>query len=119
MKTIPIYDATAAIACTAGSDEIADRIEQIERLRSHLTRLERTEHGLLLHLPNRPDIDAEVRAFAVAEKGCCAFWGFAVSSADAGLTLRWDGPPEVSELFDRLVELLTSDQPVTALDGLL
>jgi hypothetical protein len=119
MKTIPIYDATAPVACTAASSEIPVRIEQVERLRRHLTGLERTEHGLLLRLPNRPDVDADVRAFTVDEKGCCAFWGFAVTSADGELTLRWDGPPDVNELFDRLFEFFDSDQPLTAFDGLL
>lgn len=119
MTTIPIYDASVPVACTAGRDEIADRILQLERLRDHLTGLERTEHGMLLHLPNRPDVDAELRAFAVDEKGCCAFWGFAVTSVGDELTLRWDGPPEVGELFDRLVEFFDGDQPLTAFDGLL
>ena len=76
MELIPIYDATAPVACTATGNEIQGRIQQIERMRSDLTRLERTEHGLLLHFPNRPDIDAHLRTFTIDEKGCCAFWGF-------------------------------------------
>ena len=53
MTTIPIYDATAPIVCTAGSDEIPTRIGQLERMRTALVHVERTEHGLLLELPNR------------------------------------------------------------------
>jgi hypothetical protein len=119
VNAIPIYDATAPIACTASREEIPVRIDQVEHMRGHLTRLERTEHGLLLHFPNRPDIDADVRTFAVQEKGCCAFWGFAVSTTGDALTLRWDGPPSVRDFFDRLVAFFDSDQPLTAFDGLL
>ena len=94
MNRIPIYDATAPITCTIGTDEIPARIEIIERMRVNLTRLDRTEHGLLLHFPDRRDIDADLRRFAVEEKRCCAFWGFALDRFDHELTLRWDAPPD-------------------------
>ena len=119
MRPIPIYDATAPIACTASSDEISGRIEQIERLRADLTRFERTEHGLLLHFPDQPDIDADVRAFTVDEKRCCTFWGFEVAAEDDELTLRWDGPPDVHGFFEKLVAYLEGDEPLTAISGLL
>lgn len=119
MKTIPIYDSTAPIACTAAGDEIPARIEQIERLRTDLKGFERTEHGLLLHFPNRPDIEAHVRKFTIDEKGCCTFWGFDVTTADDELSLRWDGPPDVNDFFEKLVAWLTSDEPLTAESGLL
>ena len=119
MNPIPIYDATAPIACTASSDEITHRIEQIERLRGDLGRLERTEHGLLLHFPNQPDIDAHVRAFTVDEKRCCTFWGFHVTADDDTLTLRWDGPPNVTEFFEKLLTWFEGDEPLTADSGLL
>ena len=119
MNPIPIYDATAPIACTARSDEIPVRIEQVERMRTHLDRLERTPHGLLLHFPNRPDIDAELHQFAVDEKRCCAFWGFDIEPHDDELTLRWDGPPDVKRFFEQLVVFFGSDEPLTAISGLL
>ena len=118
MKLIPIYDATAPIACTAG-DELPIRIAQIERLRSHLTRVERTEHGLLLSFPARPEIEDEVSRFAVEEKGCCGFWGFAVDADGDELTLRWDGPPDTNEIIDRLHEFFEGDEPLTLDSGLL
>jgi DNA-binding transcriptional MerR regulator len=114
MNTVPIYDPSAPIACTASSAEIPVRIEQLERMRRHLDRLERTEHGLLLHFPRRTDIEAEVRTFAVDEKGCCAFWGFDTTTEGDQLTLRWDGPPDVSDFFDHLVGLFEGDQPLHA-----
>lgn len=119
MKLIPIYDATEPIACTASGTEIQGRIQQVERMRSDLTRMERTEHGLLLHFPNEPDIDAHLRTFAIDEKGCCAFWGFDITNNDDEVTLRWDGPPDVTEFFQKLVTWFEGDEPLTADSGLL
>ena len=104
MKSIPIYDATAPIACTAGPDDLPKRVEQIERLRAELLRLERTEHGLLLHFPDRPHLESDVQGFHADEKACCQFWGFAVESPAGELVLRWDGPPETRELMDQLAD---------------
>jgi hypothetical protein len=119
VKSIPIYDATAPISCTAGAGEISARIEQIERMRDNLQRLERTADGLLLHFPNRPDIDAELRRFVVDEKGCCQFWGFDITTTGEQLTLRWDGPPTVEEFMDRLQAYFEGDEPLTEISGLL
>jgi hypothetical protein len=88
-------------------------------MRHDLTRVDRTEHGLLLQFPNRPDIDAHVRTFAVDEKGCCAFWGFDITTHDDQLTLRWDGPPDVTDFFERLMNWFEGDEPLTAGSGLL
>lgn len=111
MDLIPIYDATAPVSCSAGPGELADRIDTIERLHASVHRVERTEHGLLLHFPNRPDVEAEVRRFAVDEKGCCQFWGFAIETAPGTLALRWDGPPGVDELLDRLLDYFDGHDP--------
>jgi hypothetical protein len=116
-ERIPIYDATAPIACTADGSEIAARIEQLERIHTQLERVERTPDGLLLHLPNRPDIEADVRQLVVDEKGCCQFWGFEVATTVDEIVLRWDGPPEVTAFMDDLLARLEGDEPITALDG--
>lgn len=118
MKPIPIADATAPIACTISADEIPERIELIERIRSNLRNVQRTEHGLLLRFPNRLEVEADLRRFAVDEKRCCQFWGFEVIPG-AELSLRWDGPPTAVELLDRLAEFLAGDEPASALAGLL
>jgi hypothetical protein len=118
MKRIPIYDATAPIACTISAEEIPERIQLIERIRSHLRDVQRTEHGLLLRLPNRADIEADVGRFAVDEKRCCQFWSFEVISGDE-LTFRWDGPPAAAELLERVAVFLTGDEPASALAGML
>jgi len=88
-------------------------------MRANLNQIGRTAHGLRLHFPDRPDIDADLRRFAVEEKGCCQFWGFAIASADGELTLRWDGPPDTEEFMDRLHAFFDGDEPLTAQSGLL
>jgi hypothetical protein len=119
VKSVPIYDDTAPITCTIGSDEIPERIELVERVRHNLECIERTQHGLLLHFPNRPDIDADLRRFAVDEKRCCQFWGFEVGTTPDQITLRWDGPPDVADFLDRLHAYFVGDEPLTAVTGLL
>ena len=119
MKPIPIYDATAAIACTIDSDQIRGRIGLVERMRANLQRLEHTDHGLVLHFRRRPDIDADVRRFAVDEKRCCQFWGFAVETIDDELTLRWDAPPGARDLLSAIAAQLEGDEPITTIGGLL
>lgn len=119
MKSIPIYDATAPLSCTIGSDEIAERIELVERMRHNLDHIDRTEHGMLLHFPNRADIENDLRRFAVDEKRCCQFWGFAIDGDTHALTLRWDGPPDAEDLIGRLVAYFEGDEPLTSISGLL
>ena len=119
MERLPIYDATVPITCTIGDEERPAQVEVIERMRDHLDRIERTEHGLLLHFPARSDVEADLRHFATVEKGCCTFWGFDIETTDSDLTLRWDGPPSVDELLDRLLAWFQSDEPLTLTSGLL
>lgn len=119
MQPIRIYDATAPITCTADEQELAARVEHIERLHTELERIERTDDGVLLHFPKRSGIEADVRRFTVDEKGCCQFWGFEVTTTAEAVVLRWDGPPEVSDFMDELVARLESDEPITAASGLL
>ena len=119
MNSIPIYDAAARVTCTINQDEVAGRIEVIERMRSNLTRIDDTEHGLLLHFPNRPDVEADLHRFAVDEKRCCEFWGFAVSTASDELTLRWDAPPDARELLAHIAGYLRGDEPITAIGGMI
>jgi hypothetical protein len=118
-RLIPIYDASAPIACTLSDAERPERVATLDRLRSSMTAIERTPTGLLLRFPTDADVRADVDAFAIDEKRCCQFWGFAVIDDDSGLALRWDGPPSVDEILDRLQAWFASDQPTDALSGLL
>ena len=119
MKPIPLYDATEPIVCTASSNEVPNRIAQIERLRDLITGVDRTEHGLLLHFSNTAEVEADVRRFASDEKRCCQFWGFDVDAAGERLTLQWDGPPEVADFLDRLHAFLLGNESLSIDTGLL
>jgi hypothetical protein len=116
---IPIYDETAPIACTITSSEIPERIEVIERMRAAMASLERTPTGLRLHFADAPAVRADLEAFALDEKRCCQFWGFAIEDEPGGVALRWDGPPAVDHLLDRLQTFFETDGPLDLLDGLL
>ena len=118
-QLLPLYDDTAPIAGTIGADEIRDRSSNVERMRAARTSIERTATGLLLQFPREAAIEADVRRFAVDEKRCCQFWGFAVLDGDDELVLRWDGPPTAGELLDRLDALMRSDEPVESVQGFL
>jgi hypothetical protein len=119
MTSIPIYDPTVPVACTAGREELPLRKDQLGRLRELGPEIERTDHGLLLHFPDGPEVDAEVDGFTVAEKACCAFWGFEVTRLADRLTLRWDGPPEVAAILDQVAAFFAGEAPLDSLDGLL
>lgn len=118
-KLIPIYDETAPVACTIADTEIPERIALIERMRAAMTALDRTSTGLLLHFPDDQVVRADLATFAVDEKRCCQFWGFAITDEPAGVALRWDGPPAVDDLLDQLETFFTTDMPISALAGLL
>jgi hypothetical protein len=105
----------APIVCTIGADEIDERIELLTRLRSAARSVKRTDTGLVLILPGSSADDAAT--FAIDEKRCCSFWGFAVVEEDEIVTLRWDGPPSAADLLDRLHALLRSDDPIEIAGG--
>ena len=118
-KLLPLYDDAVPIVCTIGDDEKADRIAVVDRMRAAMTSLERTGTGLLLEFPRTTSIEADVRRFAVDEKRCCQFWGFAVVEGDDELVLRWDGPPTAGPLLDTLERVLRSDEAIESIEGLL
>ena len=119
VKRIPLYDETAAISCSLTPEEIPARLATIERMRTELGRLERVEDGLLLHFAPQGDLEAELRQFALDEKRCCSFWGFAVSRDAGDLSLRWEAPPNAAPLLDQLEAFFTGDEPAEILAGLL
>ena len=119
MKPIPIYDATVPIVCTAGAAEVPRRIDEIERLRTNVIRVEHGERGMLLHFPNRPELAEDVRRFTLDEKQCCQFWGFDIAAVGDELILRWDAPPTAQDLLERLTAYFAGDEPLSAISGLL
>ena len=99
--TLPIDD-SQPLACSIGASEVPGRIELLERMRRATRAVERTEHGILLRFPSHPEVEADVRRFAVDEKRCCGFWGFAVDVTGDEVTLRWDAPAKAGHLVDEL-----------------
>ena len=106
---IPIYDATAPIVCTLTAGEVQERRQLLEWLRTRLTHIERTEHGVLLHLPAVREVVAQVERFAQLEKRCCRFWGFEVQRGRSATTLRWDSPPAADDLLEGVLAWLRGD----------
>ena len=119
VKRIPLYDETAAISCSLTPEEIPARLATIERMRRELARIERVDDGLLLHFAPDAALEDELRQFALDEKRCCSFWGFAVTSVDGDLALRWEAPPNAAALLDQLDAFFTGDEPAEILAGLL
>jgi hypothetical protein len=95
-------DASSAMVCTIGAEEVPDRVDVLERLRTPLRRLDHSDHGLLLHFPDGPAVEAFVRQFAIDEQRCCRFWNFTIEHGVGELPLRWDGPPDARPLLDAL-----------------
>ena len=106
------------IACTLGDDDVPGRVALLERLRGNVTRVERTDDGVLLHFALRPDVYLDVRRLTVEEQRCCAFWRFAVETVGDDLRLRWDAPPAAARLVDDLHAYFTGDRPLAGI-GLL
>ena len=117
-KRIPILDEPAPIACTITQAEIPARLALIERLRTAATAVDRTETGLILHLPVSEDVRADVASFVVDETRCCQFWRFAIAAEPAAVELRWDGPPAAAAILDQLSAFFSTDATVDVLDGL-
>ena len=117
-RLIPLYDATEPIVCTLTAGEVQERRNLLEWLRTNLARIDRTEHGMLLHFPADADVDARLQHFAEVEKQCCRFWGFEVETRSSETTLRWDAPPAAGELVERLMAYLRGDSDAD-LSGLL
>ena len=119
MTTAPIYDPNAPIVCSLNQHDMHERVQLLDRIRSALTDLERSPHGLVLRLPATDDVVADVERFAADEKRCCQFWGFAVTTTAADVTMRWDGPPDASAILDQIHRYLAGDDSVDAFAGLL
>lgn len=119
MKRIPVFDATAPVACTLDEADIPDRLELMERLRAQVVAVEPDEHGLLLRFPRHHQVEVDVRRFARDEKRCCQFWGFEVGAGDDDVVLRWEGPPGTEGLLERIAACFRGEEPVSSLADLL
>ena len=118
-RVIPIYDETKSISCTIERGEVSGRLELMERMRMNLVAIERGAHGMLLHFPETDAIADDLERFAVDEKRCCEFWGFAIDRRADELVFRWDAPPAADEIVERLIAYFRGDEPIADIAGLL
>ena len=119
MTSIPIYDATAPIACTIGQRRGRRARRAVERIRTYIARLEHTDHGLLLHVPEPARHRRRHQALRRRREAVLRLLGLR-DEREGGRTLRWDGPPDVDDFFPRqLVAFFEGDEPLTAIRGLL
>jgi hypothetical protein len=91
MTTLSQVDPTVDIACTLPVTDVGGRLNVLQTLvGDHLGDLSRERDRLRIRIlrAGRSDLEAEVAAFAEAEKACCAFLGFAVESTPETVTLE-------------------------------
>jgi hypothetical protein len=103
MTTLSDIDPTADVACTLPVSEagarlmtlqalVGDTLEGVTRTGDRLRiRIERAGHA---------NLEAEVTAFAEAEKACCTFLGFAIESESEAVTLEISAPGGAAPTLD-------------------
>ena len=64
----------------------------------------RSGNGIAIRIERRgrPQLDADVAAWAEAEKACCPFFGFALESEPEAVTLRISVPAGADATLDEL-----------------
>jgi hypothetical protein len=95
MTVLSRADSTADIACTLPVVAAGDRLLALQAIiGDRLDRVDRTGDSLRVRIGRggRADLDAEMIAWADAEKRCCAFLGFAVESEPASVTIEISAP---------------------------
>lgn len=105
MTTLSQVDPTAQIACTLPINEASGRIDSLQALvGDRLVRIEREPDRLRITIDRAADADLEhdVLAWAEAEKGCCAFLGFAVEARPQTVALEIAAPPDAGPTLDAI-----------------
>ena len=110
MKELPLFDVQVPIACTIESHQKPRRRQLLEQMREVQTGVERTEDGVLLSFPR--DSGGIFEEFSLAEKQCCAFFGFHLGVGE----LIWVAPPGASAIMDAVYAFLSDH--TTSLDDL-
>jgi hypothetical protein len=90
MITLSQLDPSAEIACTLPIYEARGHMDVLQELvGGHLDDLSRDGDRLHIRIrrAGRAGLEADVAAFAEAEKACCAFLGFALESEPEAVTL--------------------------------
>jgi hypothetical protein len=67
------------VACTlTGADDVAQRVDDWQRLLSRVVARETIDGGLLVRLPAGADLAAEVARLSAAEVECCSWIDFTI-----------------------------------------
>ena len=98
-------DPSAEIACTLPVNEASGRLDSLQALvGDRLVGTERESDRLRITIKRAGDVglEDEVRAWADAEKGCCAFLGFGIESGPETVTLEIASPPDAGPTLDAI-----------------
>jgi hypothetical protein len=91
MTTLSQVDPSAEIACTLPVNEAGNRLNLLQAvIGDHLESAQRDGARLRIRIDRAGDADLEAKLteWAEAEKGCCAFLGFAIESEPETVTLE-------------------------------
>jgi len=95
MTTLSQADPTAKLACTLPVIEAGDRLNALQALvGDRLAGLSHEGDRVRVRIlrSGRGDLEAELAAWAEAEKACCAFLGFGIESEPDAVTLEIVAP---------------------------
>jgi hypothetical protein len=109
MTILSMIDPTAEIACTLPIVEADDRLKALQSLVSgRLTSTLRDGDGLRIRIDREGDADLETKVaeWADAEKGCCAFLGFALESDADMVTLDITAPTTAAPTLDAIAWMI-------------
>ena len=103
MTTLSHVDPSADVACTLPVNEAGDRLHLLQAvIGEHLESAQRDGDRLRVRIARagNADLEAQVTEWAEAEKGCCAFLGFAVESEPEAVTLEIAAPGNAAGTLD-------------------
>jgi hypothetical protein len=103
MTTLSTVDPTAEIACTLPLNEAGDRLVALQTIigdrLDHVVR-DGSRLRVRIERAGTVDLNAEVIAWAEAEKACCAFLGFAIESEPDAVTIEISAPSAAEPTLD-------------------
>ena len=104
MRTLSSVDPAADVACTLPLSGVKDRLTALQVLiGGRLDGVTRVGDRLSIRIERRGDddaLEARAAAWAQAEKGCCAFLGFAIESDPRAVTLEIVAPTGAEPTLD-------------------
>lgn len=106
---LEVHTVDAEIACTLSAGDRSERVMDWRALAADAHRIEPTDTGWRLYLPDEADVVARAASLAAAERRCCAFLNFTLSLTGDGLVVDVQGPPEARE---SIADLFTPVAPV-------